>query len=57
MMAAQMYRVVETKVTKEGQVQIDIGCLWKPEKKAKEEMRALKLQNSGRWLSIQKQGK
>ncbi len=56
-MAAQMYRVVETKVTKEGQVQIDIGCLWKPEKKAKEEMRALKLQNSGRWLSIQKQGK
>ena len=56
-MAVQLYRVVETKVTSKGQEQVDIGCTWKPEKRAKEEMKAMKLQNSSRWLSIQKQGK
>lgn len=55
-MATQLYRVVETKVTGKGQIQEDIGCDWKPEKKAKEEMKAMKLKQPHRWLSIQKQG-
>lgn len=54
MPAAQMYRVVETAMTKDGQVQQDIGCEWRPERKAKDELRAMKIKHPNRWLSIQK---
>lgn len=55
MPAAQMYRVVETKMTKNGQVQVDIGCTWKPERKAKDELRDMQKRQPSTWFSIQKQ--
>ncbi len=53
-MAQQLYRVVETTQQGSAQVQADIGCDWKPEKAAKDELRAMKLRDPKRWLSIQK---
>ena len=53
-MAQQMYRVVETSWKANGRVESDIGCEWKPEKKAKDELRVLTQAHPGRQYSLQK---
>lgn len=53
-MAQQLYRVVESTQQGSSQVQLDIGLAWKPEKAAKDELRAMKIREPNRWLSIQK---
>lgn len=55
MPAAPLYRVVESECVGKTTTQKDIGCEWKPERKAKDELREMKLKQPHRWLSIQKQ--
>ncbi len=53
-MSQRNYRVVESSYEGSGQIQRDIGCEWKTERAAKEELKAMKLKQPDRWLSIQK---
>lgn len=52
----KQYRVVESSWLGSGRIEIDIGCEWKPEKKAKEELRELTLKHPGKTFSLQKTG-
>ncbi len=56
-MSQQRYKVVETTWGKSGRVEKDIGSTWKPEKAAKDELRALQLKHSGRLFSLKKESK
>lgn len=53
-MSHNNYRVVESSYEGSGQIQRDIGCEWKTEKAAKDELRAMKLKQPNLWFSIQK---
>lgn len=49
----KMYRVVEASWVGSGRVEKDIGCKWKSERLAKEEMKQMNIKNPGRTYSIQ----
>lgn len=53
-MSQKNYRVVESSYEGSGQIQRDIGCEWRTERAAKEELKAMKLKQPNLWLSIQK---
>lgn len=53
----QLYRVVESRWVGGQRVEKDIGCGWKPERRAKEEMKALQLKSSVVTYSIQRKEK
>lgn len=52
-MAVKTYRVVEVAQVGAERRETVLDPAWKREKVAKEELRALKLKNSNRWLSLQ----
>lgn len=53
-MAAKQYRVVQTTWRENGRVETDIGCAWKPEAKAREELREKQRAQPGQLFSLQK---
>ncbi len=54
-MAQKLYRVVETRWVGGNRVESDLGCAWKPEAKAREEMKVLARKFPSRLFSLQKQ--
>ena len=51
----KLYRVVETRWVGGNRVESDLGCAWKPEAKAREEMKVLARKFPSRLFSLQKQ--
>lgn len=52
-MAQKLYKVVVTNWTHDGRTCKDIGCKYKPEKAAKDEMKALSQKDPTRLYSIE----
>lgn len=54
-MAQKLYRVVEARWVGGDRVESDLGCAWKPEAKAREELNAFARKFPSRLFSLQKQ--
>lgn len=54
-MAQKLYRVVETVWKASGRAAVDIGSVWKPERAARDEMKALAAKHPGKLYSLQSQ--
>lgn len=54
-MSQKLYRVVEARWVGGDRVESDLGCSWKREAKAREELREFSRRFPGRLFSLQKQ--